>query len=415
MKPFSLYVHIPFCLHKCPYCDFNTYALNTIPEKDYVAALLSELHFRSVQEEWQGRRIKSIFFGGGTPSLFSANSISKIIRAATTLFGLQFGIEISLEANPGALSLEQLSGLREAGVNRLSLGAQTFDSGLLRTLGRLHAPEDVETGVELAKACGLDNINLDLIYGIPGQSIELLKGDLQRAIKLAPRHISAYGLTIEKGTPFFSSYQRGLLKLPPEDLVVEMMEEIASFLPICGFRRYEISNFAERGFEARHNLAYWYGDDYLGLGAGAHSFVAKCSGPRKLAALRWSNYAFPNRYMQKAGQEGQAESWRDTLAVSDLMFEFFFLGLRKIEGVSKAEFISAFDCDIDHAYPGMISILTHEGLLKCEEDRISLSERGLRLADSVIENFSKPEKVPVDPQRSRPDPGQHLLPLVHNQ
>jgi oxygen-independent coproporphyrinogen-3 oxidase len=392
-KPFSLYVHIPFCFHKCPYCDFNAYAVSSIPEKEYVSALLAELDYRSTLPEWHGRTIQSIYFGGGTPSLFQPNSIRKIIRSVCSLFPVDERVEVSLESNPGTLTPDNLQGYRDAGVNRLSIGAQSFQRRVLAALGRMHSPDHIEAAVSSARAAGISNISLDLIYGGPEQTIEEFEADLDALLALEPVHVSAYGLTIEKGTPFFLSYKRGQLHLPSEEHVIQMMESINSRFSLFGLYRYEISNYAIVGREARHNLAYWNGDDYLGIGAGAHSFSARLCKDNNYGT-RWSNVALPAKYIENAIAQGQAEGWRDELDFTSSVFEYFFLGLRKIAGVSKSGFEKRFGCSIESVYPALLQVLADERLLTVNENAIALSEKGLLLADSVIENFAHPERPP---------------------
>jgi len=393
MQPFSIYIHIPFCLHKCPYCDFNTYALTSIPEKDYLAALLSELDYRATLAEWRARPVQSIYFGGGTPSLFYPASISKIITAICRLFPVDDQIEISLEANPGTVDQEQLSALKSFGVNRLSIGAQSFERDTLKVLGRMHSPEQTESAFQAARLAGFSNINLDLIYSVPGQSLESFVVDIKTAIKLAPEHISAYGLTIEKGTPFYQSYKRGLLKLPPEEYSAQMMEELQFKLPASGYMQYEISNFAKVGREARHNLAYWDGDDYLGLGAGAHSLVKAQPNFGPIYGRRWSNFALPNKYMTDAVANGIAESWNDTLKKEDAIFEFFFLGLRKLSGVSLAEFEQRFGVRAEEIYEPVLEMLKEQNLVEQSQGKLALTSQGIMLADSVIEQFADSESI----------------------
>ncbi len=389
MKPFSLYLHIPYCLHKCPYCDFNTYALASVPEKDYVDSLLAELDFRASLAEWRGRTVQTIYFGGGTPSIFSDQSIARIVTGISRLFPVDDQAEITLEANPGTIDRELLGALREMGVNRLSIGVQSFDGDILKSLGRMHSPEQSENAVETARVAGFENINIDIIYSTPGQTLGGLHHDLDQAFKVKPDHISMYGLTIEKGTPFYQSFKRGLLKLPPEDILVKMMEDINSQLPAHGYEHYEISNFALSGREARHNLAYWSGDDYLGLGAGAHSFVG-CPQPfGQLYGIRWANYAAPAKYMQEARSFGKADSWREDLDRNNALFEYFFLGLRKISGVSKLEFRLRFNMDLDLLYGEVVRMLSEQGLLTDRADSIALTQQGILLADSVIEQFAE--------------------------
>lgn len=390
MRPFSLYLHIPFCFHKCPYCDFNTYAMSTIPEKEYISALLCELDFRANLPEWKGRTIQTIYFGGGTPSLLSVGSIRKIINTICKTFAVSDEVEISMEANPGTVSSESLAGYHEAGVNRLSLGVQSFNVDSLKILGRMHSPEQSEVAIEQAKSAGFSNLNIDLIYGIPEQDLDHLERDLAHAIRLEPQHISAYGLTIEKGTPFYTSFRKGRIKLPNEEVSIEMVNLVNNYLEINSFKRYEISNFALRGKEARHNLAYWLANDYLGLGAGAHSYVADYDqfGQQK-GARRWSSYALPQKYIKEAIQSGQTESWSDNLDRDACIFEFFFLGLRKIKGVDLSEFQARFGLKAEQVYPTLLHILVEQDLVKIEDQSLFLSSRGLLLADTVIENFSR--------------------------
>ncbi len=382
MRQFSLYIHIPFCFHKCPYCDFNTYAVSSIPEIDYTAALLSELDYRATHPEWNGRAVQTIFFGGGTPSLFSAEAITRIITTIARIFPVEDRAEITLEANPGTVTTESLKGYRDSGVNRISFGAQSFNGTILKNLGRIHSPEQTAAAVQAAQLVGINNINLDLIYGSPSQTLSDFESDLHAALELKPYHISAYGLTIEKGTEFFTRFKKGQLKLPKEQAVISMFELVNRILPENGFYRYEISNFSLPGKEARHNMAYWNGDDYLGLGAGAHSFC------RGVDGMRWANYALPQKYIEAASTSGKAEAWSEKLTKRDSMFEFFFLGLRKSSGVKLTEFKARFGTTIDDAYPALIEVLLEQDLLRKDNDSLLLSERGLLLADSVIENFA---------------------------
>ena len=208
MDPFSIYIHIPYCIHKCPYCDFNTYAVNKIPEGEYCEALIAELNHHSGSNAWGGRPVQTIFFGGGTPSLFEPTNLRKIIGTIRQRFPVVHDVEISIEANPGPLAADKVAGFAQAGINRLSLGSQSFTSETLKTLGRIHRPEHIEAAVSSAKSAGIDNINLDIIYGVPGQTMDQLKYDLEETLAMAPTHVSAYGLTIEKGTPFYVAYKK---------------------------------------------------------------------------------------------------------------------------------------------------------------------------------------------------------------
>ena len=387
-RPFSLYIHIPFCTHKCPYCDFNTYAVTALPEQEYLETLLVELDAMAAREEWRGRSVQTIFFGGGTPSLLSARAVTKIINVVRGYFDLASHAEISLEANPGTVSSDSLQGYFEAGVNRLSIGAQSFRAHILRALGRVHSPEQTEAAFAAARHAGFSNISIDLIFGTPEQTYKDFEFDLNQVKLLAPTHLSLYGLTIEEGTPFYTSYTRGDLKLPPEDEVAAMLENAPKILAAFGLNRYEISNFAAAGYEARHNSAYWNGDDYLGLGAGAHSFVRKFAPLDGTYGIRWSSFAQPKEYMQRVLENGDAISWRDQVSREAAIFEFFFLGLRRTRGISFSDFEAQFGCAARAIYPQVIDLLIEEGFLIAIDDGVKLSDRGLMLADSVIENFA---------------------------
>jgi oxygen-independent coproporphyrinogen III oxidase len=393
MKGFSLYLHIPYCYHKCPYCDFNTYAVANIPEASYVEGLLSEIDYRASEKNWRGREVQTIFFGGGTPSLFAPSSIRKILSSIERSFPVSENVEISLEANPGTVTVESLAGYREAGVNRLSIGAQSLSIGTLKKIGRMHSPEHILMSVEYARSVGFHNINLDLIYGIEGQTTSDLRSDLQSILALEPEHISAYGLTIEKGTPFFLKYKKGHMTLPSEEIILEMMETISNTLCREGFIHYEISNYAKSGKKARHNLAYWDGEDYLGIGAGAHSFVETNSQAIHRSALRWSNFALPAKYIKEACAHGSASSWEDKLDREKLMFEYFFLGLRKLEGVSQKKFEELFGKKPSELYGITLNILKEQSLIDIDGDNLRLSKKGFFIADSVFEFFLEPENV----------------------
>lgn len=393
MKPFSIYIHIPFCLHKCPYCDFNTYAVPRVPEEEYIEALLAELDYRLFESAWRGREVQTIYFGGGTPSLFSGGGIRSIISFICRRLPVATDAEISMEINPGTASIDLLSSFHAAGVNRASFGVQSFQSRVLKTLGRMHTPEQAEIVVDNARAAGFQNVSIDLIYGVPNQSMDDLHADLNKVQLLNPDHISAYGLTIEKGTPFFQRYRTGRLKLLDEGLVVDMMETLCQRLEEIDLNRYEISNFAKPGYEARHNMAYWDGDDYLGLGAGAHSFSSLGRMDAENAhPARWANYALPNKYMKEAISKGKAESWSDTLSEKDLMFEFFFLGLRKCRGVRLDDFSARFGSSVYEVYPTLMKVLSQQGYLQTRDGYLALTQKGLLFADTVIENFIEAEE-----------------------
>ncbi len=270
---FSLYIHIPWCESKCPYCDFNSYAAAAWPESDYVNALTAEFERRVATPPWAGRPIRTIFFGGGTPSVFRPESIGVLIETADRLCGIERDAEITLEANPGTVDFAKLCGFRAAGVNRVSFGAQSFDPAILKFLGRIHSPDQTRAAAAMTHRAGFERLNLDLIFAVPGQTLDGVQRDIESAAALGPDHISAYNLTFEEGTPFFGEMKRGRIVPESDDEQARIYAMVRSALPARGYNMYEISNYAPPGHESRHNLAYWRGESYLGLGAGAHSFA----------------------------------------------------------------------------------------------------------------------------------------------
>src|SRR5229473_1030106 len=305
---FSLYVHIPWCQSKCPYCDFNSHAASSWPEADYTRALISELEHRVGSAPYSGGRIKTIFFGGGTPSLFDPKSIGEIIDAADRLCGIEPDAEITLEANPGTVDAAKLSGMRAAGVNRLSFGAQSFNPTTLKFLGRIHSADETRAAATMAHRAGFDRLNLDLIFAVPGQTVADVLFDIESVAALEPDHISAYNLTFEEGTAFFTDLKRGRITQLPTDEQAAMYSAVREEIPRRGYAMYEISNYAPPGHEARHNLTYWRGQTYLGIGAGAHSYAGDGRGGR-----RWWNEKFPARYIAAIEARANAESGTETI------------------------------------------------------------------------------------------------------
>ena len=284
-------------------------------------------------------------------------------------------------------------------INRLSIGAQSFHPEILKQLGRTHSPSDTEAAIDAALEVGFSNISIDLIFGVPTQTLDILRADLKRATSFDISHLSAYALTIEKGTPFFQRYKNRALKLPAEKHTIAMMQEIPKHMKHAGYTRYEVSNFARPGKEARHNLSYWNSNDYLGLGAGAHSFLG-ANAEDNHYGKRWSNYALPAKYSEAITSSGQAKSWSDSLTQEDAMFEFFFLGLRKIEGVSADDFRERFSISIEAAYPH-VKRLEQIGMLLRRDNRLFLSNQGLMVMDSVLEHFTPSEaQLKADPDEN---------------
>lgn len=386
LRPFALYIHVPFCARKCPYCDFNTYATPDVPESEYVQALLADLRAYAQDARFAGREISSVFWGGGTPSLLSPSAIHMVHAVADKLFGLEAGAEVTLEANPGNPSKSKFEEYRSAGVNRVSFGVQSFNPGRLELLGRDHSPQNARESVRLCVESGIKNVSVDLIFGVAEQTIEDLEADLREAAALPISHISTYALTIEPGTPFFQRQERGLLAMPADELVADMLGRIPVVLASHGFSRYEISNYARSGASSRHNEAYWIGGDYLGIGAGAHSYVASFEGERRVGGSRWSTLALPASYMKAAGTSAAA-SWVEQLSRESIIFEFFYLGLRRMEGVSLAQFERTFGVPVTSLFGEVLRDLSQQGFVTVDGDLLRLTTSGIALADSVYERF----------------------------
>lgn len=378
--PFALYLHLPWCEAKCPYCDFNSYAATAWPEDAYADALLAELRMRIAEPAWRARSVATVFFGGGTPSLFAPATIGRLldgIAAACTLAG---DVEITLEANPGTVERARLTGFRRAGVNRLSFGIQSFQPSLLVTLGRIHDADDARAAIVAARAAGFDNLNLDLIFAVPGQERATWEADVAEALAYAPEHVSAYGLTYEPSTPFHTLRTRGHLTPVGEDDELWMYEHTRATLAAAGFEQYEISNFARPGRAARHNQCYWRGVDYLGLGAGAHSYTRAPGWGR-----RWSNERIPARYL--AGIEGgDAVAGSEALSFDAAAGEFLFLGLRERAGIDPLAFRARFGRTLEDVHPEIAGFRA-DGLLEERAGRLRLSERGLLVADAIFACF----------------------------
>lgn len=381
--PVGLYLHIPFCQSRCSYCDFNTYAgMNPLIPR-YVESLCREI------EAWAGRDLaaRTVFFGGGTPSLLSAEQIDRVLTTIRAAFELDPAAEITLEANPGAVDVVCFQGARAAGVNRISLGVQSFFDDDLRSLTRLHTAEDVERAVDGARRAGFDSLNLDLIYSLPGQTIERWQGNLQRAIALHPEHLSLYALTVEPGTPLNAAVARGQLQPPDPDLAADMYELAAELTAAAGYEQYEISNWAKPGHACRHNLVYWRNEPYLGFGAGAHSCYA---------GRRFSNLRSPNRYVKALWNTSAGPFWHplptaldqcEELSAQRALEDTLFMGLRLSEGIDLAVVADRQGVDIAARYGATLGELQSWGLLEWTDDRLRLTARGRLLSNEVFVRF----------------------------
>ena len=382
--PFSLYIHIPYCISKCPYCDFNSHVVPNIPEAPYTDTLTKELDFYAGKEEWRGRTLKSIFFGGGTPSTFAPASIAKLLQNAESYFPFEQDIEITLEANPGTVDSKNFTGYRTSGVNRISIGAQSFQPHLLKFLGRIHSADETRKSLRIVRDAGFENFNMDLIFAIPGQTLAHLKADLKDALSFQPPHMSVYNLTFEEGTPFERQYRTGKIRSLPEEDEISMAELIEETLAANQLQRYEISNYARDGLHSRHNVNYWQGGDYLGIGAGAHSYKQMTHGD--IWGQRWQNENDPGRYMKQVTGKGQGTVESEVSDLNKATGEFMFLGLRMTRGISIEEFIHRFGKNPDGFYP-QINHWVNEGLMEERDQRLRLTRRGLLVANSLFVNF----------------------------
>lgn len=368
--PLSLYVHLPWCARKCPYCDFNSHAARgAIPEDDYVGALIRDLAFELRDAE--PRALHSIFFGGGTPSLFSASAIGRILDAVSQRLTLAPDIEITLEANPGTADAANFAGYRAAGVNRMSIGVQSLDDAQLKSLGRIHGRDEALRAFDLARAAGFDNLNLDLMFALPRQSIGAALRDLEQALALGPEHLSWYHLTLEPNTEFAARPP----PLPDADAAADMHDAGCALLAAAGFAHYETSAFARPGRASRHNLNYWRFGDYLAVGAGAH---AKRS-VRANGALhieRRARHKHPRTYMETAGSAAAIQEQR-TLGAGDLPFEFCMNALRLHEGFTRAQFETRTGLEMS-ALAAPLARASQLGLVETLPDRMLPTEAGRR-------------------------------------
>jgi oxygen-independent coproporphyrinogen-3 oxidase len=356
--PLALYVHLPWCVRKCPYCDFNSHAVpgRGFPEQAYLAALLEDLQFESVRHG--DRPLVSIFFGGGTPSLFAGESIRRIVAAARAGFGAVADLEVTLEANPGTIERGRFADYRAAGVNRVSLGAQSFDDRHLQALGRIHAAADTARAVEELHAAGLEDFNLDLMYALPRQTPAESLADLAQAFALGPTHVSHYQLTLEPGTGF----ARNPPPLPDEDAAWQMQLEAQAALAAAGFAQYEVSAYAQAGHQCRHNVNYWRYGDYVGIGAGAHG---KRSDAASGEIWRSERQRHPARYLD-ARQPADRLAAEFPVLPAERVFEFCLNALRLREGFSAAAFHAATGLPVQALSPGLERALARGLIEECE-------------------------------------------------
>ncbi|NCO18757.1 MAG: oxygen-independent coproporphyrinogen III oxidase-like protein [Gammaproteobacteria bacterium] len=373
LPPLSLYIHLPWCVRKCPYCDFNSHALKgDLPEKAYVDALLADLE-SDLPRVW-GRVVHSVFFGGGTPSLFSARAIGRILEGVAARLRLAPGAEITLEANPGAVEHDRFEAYRVAGVNRISLGVQSFDPAMLQRLGRIHDGDQARLAVRALIEAGFDNFNLDLMWALPGQEIAGALADLEAALDFQPPHLSHYQLTLEPNTVFAAHPP----ELPHEDTVWAMQDAAAERLSMAGFDNYEISAWARPGRHAAHNLNYWRFGDYLGIGAGA---AGKITLPAKHQVLRTRRRKIPQFWLAAAAT-GAFIAEQLTLSAADLAFEYMLNRTRLSEPFGLAEFEARTGLVRTALEPGLSRAL-ELGLIECDGETLHRTGRGARFLNDL--------------------------------
>lgn len=364
----GLYVHIPFCLQKCSYCDFVSYANCLHEEEAYVKALLFEF------AQYQGEQIDTVYFGGGTPTALKTESLAALLDGVFRYFRVQENAEITVECNPKTADMKKFKTLLSHGANRLSIGVQSFDEQVLNTIGRIHSGQDAVCCIEDASAAGFENISADLMFGIPNQSIDAVHKSVEMALRLPLQHISCYGLILEESTPLYQKVQQGELSLPDEDTEFQMYQDIIKMLEKKDFLQYEISNFAKKGYESRHNQIYWNAQEYIGCGAGAHSYYQ---------TMRYCHTDDIKAYIQNPTQRiGEYKVLKE-----DAMNEFMILGLRKKEGVSKKEFFARFHEDMEKRYKAPIERFVNLGLIISAGDILRLSEDGVYVSNTVLCEF----------------------------
>ena len=376
----GIYAHIPYCVKKCAYCDFISSAVgkDTRAEmEDYAAALRAEIlrEVPPLRARWGDAA--TVYLGGGTPTALPAALLTGILETLRTTAGTP--VECTVEANPGTVDAAYLTQLRAAGANRLSLGVQSFNDRLLRVIGRIHTAAEAEQAFRAARAAGFENISLDLMYGLPTQTLDDLKKSVDEALALVPEHISVYGLTVEEGTPFAAAEAQGKLALPTEDAAEEMYDWLTAALPARGYARYEISNFARQGCESRHNIGYWRNVPYLGVGAAAHGYVD---------GVRWGNEPDTEKYILAVSAGRSVRTPEDTERTrTNAMEEYAFLALRTAKGIDEADFYYTFSVDIDIIYGAVIEKYSAQGLLRRADGFVALTNEGMKVGNEVFAAF----------------------------
>lgn len=371
----ELYLHIPFCVKKCAYCDFLSFPSGQELQRQYAKRLMEDID--CMGKKYGDIPVDTIFIGGGTPSVPESRLIVDLMEHVNRAFQISDGAEISMEANPGTVTREKLKEYRRAGINRISFGLQSANDRELKLLGRIHTWAEFLESFALARECGFTNLNIDLMSALPGQTCESWKDTLKRVTDLEPEHISAYSLIIEEGTPFGEKYgsEEGRKLLPDEDSEREMYHETKQFLRECGYERYEISNYAKPGRECRHNIGYWTGVPYLGLGLGASSY------------MNGSRFAVSSDMQQYLEEKPGTFTDVEKLTKKDMEEEFFYVGLRMVSGVSLTEFKERFGVSAQEVYPGLMETFVEEKAAEFRGDRFVLTDYGLDVSNYIMAQF----------------------------
>ncbi|REJ25294.1 MAG: oxygen-independent coproporphyrinogen III oxidase [Bacillaceae bacterium] len=374
----AAYIHIPFCEQICHYCDFNKFFLQNQPVDDYLQAMRLEMK-KAMEDQVLNEELKTIFIGGGTPTSLSAKQLDHLMESIHQTLPMQSVVEFTVECNPDQLTMEKLSVLKNAGVNRLSIGVQAFQDSLLKKIGRTHNKETVFQAVERARSLGFENISIDLMYGLPGQMIEEWKETLSVAFSLEVQHMSAYSLIVEPKTVFYNLMRKGKLLLPSQEEEAFMYETVMNEMERHGYHQYELSNFARKGFESKHNLTYWHNNHYYGFGAGAHSY---------LDGIRRENARPLKKYIEMIYKNnGTAFVSENMLTKEEMMEEEMFLGLRTIRGVSKKRFRDKYGLDVGEVFGPQIEEQLRKGLLSESASHLFLTKKGMLLGNEVFQAF----------------------------
>jgi len=385
-SPLLLYVHIPFCIHKCHYCDFNSHERSNPDWSSYQLALTSELKYWAGNPIFSGRKLSSVFIGGGTPSLAPPELIESVLQAAEKLLGFDENIEISIEANPGTVDANHFSAYRQAGVNRLSMGVQSLNDRELSWLERIHDSKQAITAFEVARNAGFNNINLDLIYGLPNQSLDQWLSTLQTAVALGTEHLSCYQLTIEPHTKLATTHAVNPINIPDDDLAISMFTETRKQLRSAGYEAYEISNFAKPGFKCLHNDSYWKYHDYIGIGAGAAGKWDDWSSENFAGITRYSNIRRPESYIKSVTECSSAINSQESLGIQQAAGEAVWLALRRADGIDRKAFLNRFGFDAWEHFSKQLNPWHKEKMLTVSDTVLFLTDSGITVADSISES-----------------------------